>query len=504
MQASQAIAAAPAKGRALPGWAVPAALLLLCSLFMFVDARVPPIYLWDESRLAVNALEMYHSGWSLVTTYGFAPDLWNTKPPLMIWLMNASIWLFGPSEVALRVPSMVGALGTLLVVYAFVGRVTHSTVAAAFAVFLLSTSVAFFGRHGARAADFDALLVFFTTSYLALLFFAVHRRRPSTRLLILIGALVAAAALTKTIAAFVPGAGVAVYLLLTRRLGRALRDPRYVLMVVAAALPLLLFYVARELAAPGYLAAVWFNDFAGRYQAQLGPMQRSPWFYFQELADDWMFSAGPLAMLAPLGLLGRKGRSRQALVFALCCVVTQIVLISLPETRLIQYMAPALPWLAIACAIAMADRLPRFVGSDKGALLNPANALLAITVLCACVTAGRLRYELLPQQDYYPEASYGSLFTTLHDRGVRQVTVVEPGFDVSGIRAYAPQFDFYALLWSRRDMNIARVERRGQLVGGGLAVSCNSEAAKDLVAVGAEPVGFDGCVAVRLSGRAAI
>lgn len=83
-----------------------AVLLLACAVFMFVDRRVPPIILWDESRLAVNALEMHQRGWSLLTTYGFDPDLENTKPPLMIWLMNASVAIFGRSELALRLPSM--------------------------------------------------------------------------------------------------------------------------------------------------------------------------------------------------------------------------------------------------------------------------------------------------------------------------------------------------------------------------------------------------------------
>lgn len=463
---------------------------------MFVDARIPPIYLWDESRLAVNALEMNLRGWSLVMTYGFAPDLWNTKPPLLIWLMNASMMLFGQSELALRLPSMAAALGTLLVVFAFVRRVTHSLGAAALAMFLLSSSVAFFGRHGARAGDFDALLCFFTTSYLCLLFFAVHQRRPSPRLLVATGALIAGAALTKTVAALVPGAGVALYLLVSGRLRRGLGTPRYIAMVLASVVPLALFYGLRELAAPGYLHAVWYNDLVGRYQDQLGPITRSRWFFFQEIGYDWMFSAGPLALLAPLGLLGRRTQSRQALLFALCCVVSQLVIISLPATRLIQYMLPALPWLAIACAIAMADRLPRYFArgrSPRKHFLNPAAVLIAVTILFSSITAERLRYELVPKQDFYPQASYGTLFATLHAQGVDRLTVVEPGLNVSGLTAYAPQLDFYSLLWRQRGMTVSRVERLAPT--GGVVASCSPAAARALVAAGGRLVGIDGCAA---------
>ena len=59
-----------------------AAILSFTALFIGLDIAERPIALWDESRLAVNALEMRQRGFSLVTTYGFAPDLWNTKPPL--------------------------------------------------------------------------------------------------------------------------------------------------------------------------------------------------------------------------------------------------------------------------------------------------------------------------------------------------------------------------------------------------------------------------------------
>ena len=52
-----------------------------------------PLQLWDESRNANNALELALSarglsGWR-APTFGGAPDHWNTKPPLLIWLMAA-------------------------------------------------------------------------------------------------------------------------------------------------------------------------------------------------------------------------------------------------------------------------------------------------------------------------------------------------------------------------------------------------------------------------------
>src|SRR3954466_10061413 len=51
---------------------------LFSILFMTINLGSAPIQLWDESRLAVNAMEMYLTGLSPITTYDFLPDHWNT------------------------------------------------------------------------------------------------------------------------------------------------------------------------------------------------------------------------------------------------------------------------------------------------------------------------------------------------------------------------------------------------------------------------------------------
>jgi 4-amino-4-deoxy-L-arabinose transferase-like glycosyltransferase len=65
-----------------------------------------PISLFDEALYANNALEMSHTNNFFVLTLDYKPDLYNTKPPLAIWLMAASIKLFGANEWAIRFPSI--------------------------------------------------------------------------------------------------------------------------------------------------------------------------------------------------------------------------------------------------------------------------------------------------------------------------------------------------------------------------------------------------------------
>ncbi|PAX07328.1 ArnT family glycosyltransferase [Sphingomonas lenta] len=475
------------------------ALLLACAAFMFVDRTVPPIIIWDESRLAVNALEMHQRGWGLVTTFGFAPDLWNTKPPLMIWLMTASIRLFGASELSLRLPAMVAALGTLAIVFAFVRRATHSVPTAALAVALLAASVGFYGEHGARTGDYDALLCFFTTAYLALLHAAVHRPCPRRRTLLAVGVLVAGATMTKTAAGLIPGFGVALYLLACGRLRRAFTW-RYVLLVPLALVPLAAFYLLRERLAPGYLEAVWYNDFAGRLSGEVMHQDDSPFYYLRVLLLGGLFSAGPLALLAPAGLAGPRGRARQALVFALCCVAGQLLLVTVIGTRLPQYILPALPWLAVACAITVGRRLPRFLGfvgagRPTWAQLALPSALVAAAVVNIGVRTAGMRYDLLLDRAYYPQASYGVLLASLFERGVRRVAVVEPGFDLGVLRAYQPQLHFYALLWRERGLEVTRYEAPPQREGGEVMASCDPDLGRALLSRGGGLLEVSGCVA---------
>jgi 4-amino-4-deoxy-L-arabinose transferase-like glycosyltransferase len=94
---------------------------IIVKIILFLLLTYPPIFLhlgslpiriWDESRLAINAYEMNKDGDFLVTHFSGMPDMWNTKPPLMIWLQVFFIKLFGVGELALRLPSAIAAFLT--------------------------------------------------------------------------------------------------------------------------------------------------------------------------------------------------------------------------------------------------------------------------------------------------------------------------------------------------------------------------------------------------------
>jgi 4-amino-4-deoxy-L-arabinose transferase-like glycosyltransferase len=101
------------------GWRDAAALAILAALvgaLLVTPIGRLPVVMWDEARLSINALEMLRTGHLLVPTFHGQPDLWNPKPPLATWLAASSMWLFGASEITLRLPSMLAGTATVAAV----------------------------------------------------------------------------------------------------------------------------------------------------------------------------------------------------------------------------------------------------------------------------------------------------------------------------------------------------------------------------------------------------
>ena len=467
------------------------ALFVLAScVFLFVDTRVPPVALQDEARNANNAIEMYLRGFSLVTTYNFQPDLWNTKPPLLIWLMTGSMHLFGPSEWAIRVPSALAALGTLICTLYFVRRVTGSLTNAVGAGLILLLSPGFFGEHGARTADFDATLTFFVTAALQLAFFAIHRSKPANRSMWALGGLIAAGALTKSIAAFIPATGVLVYLIATGRLGRTISHwPRYLLAGAVAIAPLLIFYALREVASPGYVDAVVYNDIVGRFSGALN-LPTSPSFYLRELILGWSF-AGPFLVVAPLAFARLSGRTRLLFLYAASVACTALVVYSAASNRAVQYALPIFPWLSIVGVLTLRYLVQIVLDSwrsGKAAQALVVGAGIALTIGSLTYLAADWRYNRFPKRDFYPESSYGDLFKELSARGVTHVTVVDPGFMHLGKPGYIPLLRWNYLIWQQKGMHVDHQYVQERATRGPLA-TCAPRIVKQWAGSSAEKVG---------------
>ncbi|WP_426168115.1 ArnT family glycosyltransferase [Sandarakinorhabdus sp. DWP1-3-1] len=324
--------------------------LSLVALFAFVLADIIWLDLntWDESRLAVNAIEMLANGNRLVPTYGFVPDLWNTKPPLMVNLMATAMQLLGPSYFALRLPSALAMAATVVLLAWFTARTTRSRWTGIAAGVILASAQGFYGYHGGQTGDYDALLTLFTTGYGLALFTLLDsdRRRPGVA--VLAGLAIGLAILTKGVAGLVPGVGIALFAIVPtpRRLIR--NWPDHALAVVIGIALGGGFYLLRSALDPAYLAAVAGNELHGRYNNVLGP-EFGPLYYVGSIARQ------PIGMLAPLLvalLLLPPGRLRRLGGLAVLQVAVIVTVYSSAATKYFWYAMPAYPWLALGLALA--------------------------------------------------------------------------------------------------------------------------------------------------------
>jgi len=129
--------------------------------------------LWnpDEPRYAQVAREMVETGQYIVPHLNGKP--YPDKPPLFFWLVAALSKLYGDATtLAARLPSVIAALGVLVLTYVLGCRVCDP-LTALFATIILFTTEQFFTI--AISAHLDPLLTLLTTAALLLLYGAYQR-----------------------------------------------------------------------------------------------------------------------------------------------------------------------------------------------------------------------------------------------------------------------------------------------------------------------------------------
>ena len=487
-------------------WLSAAIVFVALAGFLVSDLPGRPIVLWDESRLAVNALEMSRTGFSLITTYGFKPDLWNTKPPLLIWLEAGSIDLFGPSEWAVRLPSYLASLATIALVMAFGWRLGRSRFVMLAAPIMLALSPGYCGGHAAHSGDYEALLCLLTTAYVLLLFELIHRRRPNPGAVLGLGLLVAAACLTKGVAGVVPGVGVFVYALASGRWPRLVRTPWYALAGLIAVALVAGFYLLRERAGPGYLAAVVSNELGGRYLHGMHGHTWGPDYYVLMVFE--LFSLGPaLALLLVSPFMGRFSpalrwpatKTSAFLAFSNYVSLGLMATYTVSQTKIYWYIVPIYPFLALSLAIVL-DKLLRALPRRRGQLPQ---ALVAVGLLYLVVTAALYKYVQLPKVEDNPQGRYGRVFAELNARGVRNIRTLDGGVgNDDNLVDYTPQRWFYTLVWRGRGLDIREVDPSApaRLQAGAVLVTCDPALEPRVRALAVSITRVPGCAAAPSGG----
>ena len=346
--------------------------------------------LWepDEARYAEIAREMLQSGNLLVPHLNYVAYV--EKPPLLYWLTTLSFWIFGVSEFAARLPVALSAVAGIIATYFFALRAfgrRHAILAAA----ILATTPLY--ALMAQVLTTDMTL----TALVTIATFALYLHwQEGGRWCWVAYAAMALAVMTKgPVGAALPILSMLIWLALRRELRGAIAKFHAVpglLLVILIAAP---WFVAMTIREPGFADFYFVGEHLRRVFEADYSHSEAFYFYVPVIAIGLL----PWTLLVPF-LTWREAARNPARSFCLVAAGVTVVAFSCASAKLIPYILPAVPPLAvliadglISCAWPAADSRAARRPPDSRILIEsgPMLALLGAGVIVAAILAPQFR-----------------------------------------------------------------------------------------------------------------
>ncbi|MHC4661823.1 MAG: ArnT family glycosyltransferase [Planctomycetota bacterium] len=302
----------------------------------------------DEARYAAVAKEMAEGGSLLVPHIAGVP--YPAKTPLVFWLTALSIKLFGAGEIAVRAVSILFSVLAVLAVYIYMfmlkGR-SHARISAA----VLVTCPFFWGlaRTGLTDMPFAAFL---TGAFLAA-HVAMDAEKPG-RWKVIMYACLGLAVMSKTLGAMPLLFGAVILESLFRRSGKPLKvflSPLGVPLFFAIMLP---WFIALGIHNSDYLRHILFERSLGAFYTDIWVRPGEWWLYIAVIAGGMLpWTAFLIHAVVRTRPWRKITRERSPDAFAFSCAAAVIVFFSVASTKVVTYILPVFPLLAILCAVSI-------------------------------------------------------------------------------------------------------------------------------------------------------
>jgi 4-amino-4-deoxy-L-arabinose transferase-like glycosyltransferase len=359
-----------------------------------------PLFNPDEGRYAEIPREMLSGGDWIIPHLDGVPYI--EKPPLQYWATAISLRVFGQSEFAARFYTALCALGTVVVVWWVAWRL-WSTAAAWRASAVLSGLMLFVVL--GQLLTLDMSLTFYMTLALAGFLLAqevprsqqswqVPRAPGARRWMLLAWAATALGVLTKgLVAAAIPAAVLVLYSLYSRDFTpwRRLYLSRGLPLFLVIAVPWH-WLAARRLA--DFPQFFFVHEHLSRYLTPSADREEAWWFFAA------VFALGSLPWsLSALRVVAFGWRRRvphgqfDPMLFLWIWTVFVCVFFSFSDSKLIPYILPAMPALALLIAASSADALRREIFWSALGTLLAALALAAASIYAPRLLASTVRNQ---------------------------------------------------------------------------------------------------------------
>lgn len=347
-------------------------LTLFCVVLFGVFLGTRPLNVPDEGRYPNVAREMLVTGDYITPRVNGVPFL--DKPALYYWLEAGSMKAFGVNKWAIRLPQAIfGWLG-VLALYLF-GRKFYNRRTGLLAGFLLAVSPLYY--FSARYANMDlevglwiswALMGFFNF-YQALENQETHKRYRGQNWIWFAGACAGFGVLTKgLIGVVLPGLVIVVFLLTMQRARYLLKLHWFTNLLIIMAI-----------CSPWYLAVQHQNPWFFHYFFVYQQFERFTSTGFNNAMPFYFYLGVLLAGLLPWSFLilwrlprlkkgWLKRRQRPITWFLMLWVGLITLFFSIPQSKIVGYILPVVPALALLCARVLDKLSARFQKVIMGAI----------------------------------------------------------------------------------------------------------------------------------------
>ncbi len=358
--------------------------------------------LWepDEARYAEIAREMLQSGNLIVPHLNYVAYV--EKPPLLYWLTTLSFWIFGVSEFAARIPVALSAVSGILATYFFALRAfgrRHAILAAA----ILATTPLYAVM--AQVLTTDMTL----TALVTIATFALYLHwREGGRWCWIAYVAMGLAVMTKgPVGAALPILSMLIWLALRRELRGALARFHAIPGLLLTTLIAAPWFVAMTIREPGFADFYFVGEHLRRVFDADYSHSEAFYYYLPVLALGLL----PWTLLVPF-LTWRESVRNPARSFCLVAASVTVIAFSCASAKLIPYILPAVPPLAlliadglVACAWPAADSRAARRPPDSRILREsgPMLALLGAGVIVAAIAAPQFRtpYVMAARESMY-------------------------------------------------------------------------------------------------------
>jgi len=341
----------------------------------------------DEGRYSEIPREMIESGDYLTPRLNYVAYF--EKPVLHYWLTALSFKVMGQNEFAARFWPAILALGGVLVTYWLANRMNGPR-AAFLSAWVLATSLVYFAIGQINITDMP--LAFFITLSLAGFWMG---QRKDRRFFLLFYAGMALATLTKGLIGVVLPAGVAFWwIVLTRKWG-VIRSTFYLPGIALFFLIGTPWFVLVSLENRDFFQFFFIQEHLLRYTTKMHG-RFEPWWWFIPILIvgfiPWTgFILGAVRKALP-GSLSRKTHQDRANLFLLLWFIIIFTFFSISRSKLIPYIIPAMPPLAILAG-AFLDKL-----MDRGKSRELFTGMLSNTMILVPFGIALAAYPFLDER----------------------------------------------------------------------------------------------------------